>query len=136
MMVRQAECSCGKLRVICHGEPSKVSICHCDNCRRRTGSAFGISAFFTREAVQIEGESTLFQRNSDNGFHVDFHFCPACGATVYWEPERKPDMIGVAVGAFADPDYPMPEQSVWHDKRHAWINFPDTMLTRPAPETR
>jgi hypothetical protein len=132
MTIRHARCSCGSLRVSCEGEPVKVSICHCDDCRRRTGSAFGLSAFFPRDRVAVEGPDKLFTRNSDSGFEVVFHFCPQCGSTVCWEPTRKPDLIGVAVGAFADPSYPMPDQSVCDEKRHSWIAFPASMAKRAA----
>jgi len=38
-----------------------------------------------------------------------------------------PDLIGIAVGAFADPDFPVPEQSVWTQDKHRWIELPDSM---------
>jgi hypothetical protein len=128
--MKQARCSCGKLRVSCEGAPSGVSICHCDACRRRTGSAFGIAAFYPRHAVRIEGAARAFTRDSDSGHAVTFHFCPDCGSTIWWEPARKPDMIGIGIGAFADPDYPMPDQSVSDARRYGWIAFPDAMAKR------
>jgi hypothetical protein len=130
MESRRASCNCGQLSVECEGVAAKVSICHCDDCRRRTGSAFGISAFFPRDRVAIAGASTLSRRGSGHGAAIDFHFCPHCGSTVYWEPARKPDLIGVAVGAFADPSYPAPDQSVWDAKRHFWVTFPAAVATR------
>jgi hypothetical protein len=130
MSERVAQCSCGRLRAVCGGSPDKVSICHCNECRRRTGSAFGIAAFYPRARVRIEGADKTFRRNSDSGFPVVFHFCPDCGASIFWEPSRKPDMIGVAVGAFADPSFPMPDQSVSDEMRHDWIAFPESMATR------
>jgi hypothetical protein len=54
-------------------------------------------------------------------FAVNFHFCPLCGSTVFWGPERKPDAVGVAVGSFADPAFPSPSQSVYDERRHAWV---------------
>lgn len=129
-IVRQAECSCGQLRVRCRGDSSKVSICHCDACRRRTGSAFGISALYLRSNVAITGESRDFTRNSDAGFPVTLHFCPHCGSTVYWESSRKPDMFGIGIGAFADPAFPMPAQSIVDARRYDWITFPDSMVRR------
>ena len=128
--MKEAQCSCGKLSVLCEGEPAMVSICHCDACRRRTGSAFGIAAFYPRAAVRIEGERRAFTRDSDAGHAVTFHFCPDCGSTLYWEPSRKPDMIGVGIGAFADPDYPMPDQSVSDGRRYSWVQFPEAMKRR------
>lgn len=121
---RIARCACGALRVRCTGDPSLVSLCHCLECQRRTGGPFGVAAFFARDAVTSDGASRVFRRPSDSGHDVTFHFCPQCGSTVYWLPERKPGVIAVAVGAFADPDFPPPTQAVYAQRRHHWIPIP------------
>jgi len=123
MTTRTASCSCGQLSISCRGEPQLVSLCHCRACQKRTGSAYGIAAFFERGATEARGRAGLYTRPSDSGHAVAFHFCPDCGSTVFWEPERKPDMIAVAVGCFADPSFPAPTQSVWDDQRHPWVTF-------------
>jgi hypothetical protein len=122
-----AACACGQLELRCQGEPRRVSLCHCLDCQRRTGSAFSIAAFFERGAVLVQGATKTFTRPSASGKPVTFHFCPECGSSVFWEPERLPDLIGVAVGAFADPAFPAPEQSVWTDFKHGWIGLPAGM---------
>lgn len=119
--MRLATCSCGTLQVRCSTGPDLVSVCHCTACQKRTGSPFGIAAFFRRKAVHVDGVSTRFRRSSDTGFDVIFHFCATCGSTVFWEPTRKPDMIAVAVGAFADPQFPGPAQEVYTETRHGWV---------------
>lgn len=124
--VRIAACACGQLRAACAGEPLLVSLCHCLDCQRRTGSAFGIAAFYRRAVVTIEGEASTCTRRGDSGFALRFHFCPACGSTVFWEPERRPDDVAVAVGAFADPDFPGPQKAVFGHRRHAWAVVPGT----------
>jgi hypothetical protein len=121
MAKRTVTCACGQLRAACEGEPAKVSLCHCLDCQRRTGSTFGIAAFYSRDAIQTEGTSRSYRRKADSGFSVQFHFCPVCGSTVFWEPERKPDAIAVAVGCFGDPMFPAPSQSVYDEQRHAWV---------------
>lgn len=121
-MTRIATCACGNLRVTCAGEPAKVSLCHCLACQKRTGSAYGIAAFFSREDVRVDGPSRSYERQSDRGFPVRFHFCPDCGSTVFWEPQRKPDAVAVGVGSFADPTFPAPTQSVYGEYRHAWVS--------------
>jgi hypothetical protein len=40
-ITRHAPCSCGRLRVEVDGEPARISVCHCLECQRRTGTAFG-----------------------------------------------------------------------------------------------
>src|SRR5215472_6612582 len=108
MPKRLASCSCGQLKVTCEGEPARVSICHCLACQRRTGSAFGIQARFPREHVgSIEGRESRWVRVGDEGGRITFHFCPDCGATVYYECEDfMPGFLAVPVGAFADPSFP------------------------------
>jgi hypothetical protein len=86
---------------------------------------YGIAAFFLRGKTSAEGQASTYKRSSDDGHRVTFHFCPKCGSTVFWEPERKPDAVAVAVGAFADPSFPAPTQSVWNERRHQWVAFPN-----------
>jgi hypothetical protein len=42
---------------------------------------------------------------------------------VYWELDLRPDHVGVAVGAFCDPDFPKPQRAVWDCRRHAWVDL-------------
>ncbi len=119
--IRTAACSCGQLNLQCRGEPTSVSLCHCRDCQRRTGSAFGIAAFFPAMAVEVDGESRRFARSSTDGFDFEFHFCPNCGSTIYWMTTRKSGQVAVAAGAFADPGFPPPEQCVFEQQRHPWV---------------
>lgn len=98
-----------------------MSLCNCLECQRRTGSVCGVAAFFLRDAVAIGGISSVYRRSSDKGTEIIFHFCGTCGSTVYWEPQRKPDSIAVAVGCFAEPSFPRPSQSVFEEHKHAWF---------------
>ncbi|MEX0590771.1 MAG: GFA family protein [Xanthobacteraceae bacterium] len=106
MKTRVASCACGQLSVSCDGDPLTVSLCHCLACQRRTGSIYGIAAFFACSDVKVAGEASDYSRPSDSGQPVTFHFCPRCGSTVFWEPARNPDLVAVAVGAFGDPSFP------------------------------
>jgi hypothetical protein len=108
-------------------------MCHCRDCQRRTGSLFSIAAFYDREAVTlVSGMTQSFVRDSITGKRVAFHFCPDCGSSVFWEPERMPQLIGVAVGAFADASFPMPEQAVFTSEKHGWLDLPEEMITYPV----
>jgi hypothetical protein len=134
---RIAHCCCGALRAEVTGEPPRVAICHCMECQRRTGSAFGVVAFFPKDQVRTEGRSKVYVRSSDSGRKVEFHFCPDCGTSVFWYAEFRPDHVGIAVGAFADPLMP-PTASVWEATRHPWVAFDhpiDRFTDQSAPIT-
>jgi hypothetical protein len=116
-----ASCSCGQLRLTCVGDPVRISICHCLECQKRTGSVFATQARFPRGQVAVEGPSTTWARRGDSGGAVTFHFCPTCGATLFWEPDTMPGFVSVATGAFADPSFPPPHVSVYEERRHSWV---------------
>lgn len=125
MSRRVASCSCGKLTARVEGDPVRISVCHCLACQRRTGSVFGTQARFPEQAVSIEGPSTEYCRVGDAGGTVRFHFCPACGATVFYRLDAIPGVIAIPVGAFADPGFPAPRVSVYSGRRHGWVRLPD-----------
>jgi hypothetical protein len=109
------------LRLIRQGDPVRVSMCHCLECQRRTGSTFGVQAWFPREQVRlVTGADKRYAREADSGRVVTFYFCPECGSTVFWEPAQRPDLIAVAVGMFAAPDFERPSLSVWERRQHPW----------------
>jgi len=83
---------------------------------------FSNQAWFERDQVtSITGNSTTFTRVADSGRSLTFQFCPVCGSTVYFEAERFPGLVAIAVGSFADPDFPAPRHSVWESRRHRWV---------------
>ena len=138
--VRFARCHCGSLSLKCSGEPTKVSMCHCEDCQRRTGSAFSIAAFFERGSVErVSGGATTFTRGSASGHPVAFHFCPNCGTSILWESDRAPETCGIAAGCFADLDFPAPGSSVYEEAMHSWLALPsvaehyDQALSPPPP---
>jgi hypothetical protein len=129
---REAACTCGQLRIRLTGDPRLVSSRHCLACQRRTGAIFGSTSFFRRDqVVSIQGERRAFRRQADSGTWLTFQFCPNCGSTVFWESERLADLVSVAVGAFADPNFPAPVRTVWAKTKHAWLAFPEDIPVHP-----
>ena len=118
-----ARCSCGALTLTLP-EPSRLVVaCHCLECQRRTGAPFGVGAFYPADAVVVSGISKEFTRDAASGGKVHNYFCPNCGSTIYWRADNLPSMIGVAVGAFADPNYPAPVRSVFELTKHGWVQM-------------
>ncbi len=124
MATREAACSCGQLKLVVEGDPSRVPVCHCLACQRRTGSAFGVQARYPCDRVEVIGSSHEYTRISDDGGRAAFSFCPECGAIVYYKIAAAPEVVAVPVGAFADPSFPPPSFSVWEERKHAWVSMP------------
>ncbi len=121
MVVRTATCRCGQLSASCEGEPVRVSVCHCLECQKRSGSAFATQARWPDVQVTVSGESVVWERVADSGHRVTYRFCPVCGSTLAYVIEGWPGVTAIPVGAFADPNFPEPRFSVYEHRKHSWI---------------
>ena len=131
----RAVCSCGQLGITAVGDPDLVIACSCIACQRRTGSPFGVGAYFRRTSVSTEGEAKVYTRVADSGLTVSIRFCPECGNSVYWDAELRPEHTGVAVGCFGKPGFVEPARVVWNESKHPWVRFPNGLpvFDRGAP---
>jgi hypothetical protein len=108
-MSRIAKCSCGALSVTVTGEPESVVACHCIECQRRTGSVFGIGAYYSEANIAVTGTPKTYTRATDAGFEFVTRFCAVCGTSLFWTSGKNPGRVGVAVGAFEDPSFTPPD---------------------------
>jgi hypothetical protein len=123
-MTRRAACSCGQLNLTIEGEPSRIAMCHCLQCQRRTGAVTSNQARFRLDQISFAGKASAWTRKADSGNALTFHFCATCGSTVYWENAGFPGHVTVAIGNFADPTFPAPTIAVWEETRHPWLVLP------------
>lgn len=127
-MTRKASCCCGASSVDVEGEPILNAICHCANCKRRTGSAFSWSTYFADE--RVVGRSGDFGVYEIAGANPQRRwFCALCGSTLLWKVARRPAETGVAGGCFADPPLPAPSATVSNDGRCTWLDLPGQWRT-------
>ena len=122
-VTRIATCRCGQLSVTCTGEPVRVSVCHCYDCQQRSGSAFAAKARFSVDVVTFNGDAKRYEHVADSGNTADFHFCPTCGSTLWFQARPHLDLISVPIGNFADKDFPAPSVSIYEKRMHPWVTI-------------
>ena len=121
----QARCCCGSLTLGVTGAPVMNAICHCDDCKRRTGAAFGWSVYFLDAAVsQPQGEARTYAFDAASG-RQERSFCPNCGSTVFWRSAAFGGLTGVAGGCLPPDEVGEPNISGTDPKRCAWITLPE-----------
>ena len=101
----------------------RVSVCHCRECQRRTGSAFASQARFAASSVTITGESREFVRTADSGNTATYRFCPACGSTIAYSIDAWPEVVAIPLGAFAGTELPAPGYSVYESRKLSWVEI-------------
>ena len=128
-MMRKASCCCGACTFEVEGEPTLNAVCHCNNCKKRTGSAFGWSAYFPDERIHARrGALQVYQLTGDN--RGKRWFCPTCGTTMIWDGGAfMPGQTGFAGGCFADTPLGEPNFTASEASRCAWIELPKSWGT-------
>jgi hypothetical protein len=104
-MSRTAICCCGACSIEVEGEPVLSALCHCTNCTRRTGSAFGRSVYFADEQV-VPRDGDLRAYDIAAVGPQRRWFCGKCGSTLFWKAAARPDQTGIAGGCFASLEAP------------------------------
>ena len=102
--IHDGGCQCGQLRYRVEGKPVKAAVCHCRYCQTRTGSAFGVSAYFPREKVSVSGNVKDYSFTTESGRSFTTHFCPTCGTHLVTRLPDRPAVV-VKVGTLDDPSF-------------------------------
>lgn len=125
-MNRIAECCCGQLTIEVSGEPEMHGICHCDNCKKRTGSAFGVSTYFKNtQVVGKSGKANCYALyNAEQNHDQERFFCSVCGTTVFWLVSTMPHLTGIAGGCFVKSPLTEPTYSANQSNKCSWLNIP------------
>jgi len=102
-------CLCGDVRLVARGEPDRVGVCHCLDCRKHHGALFFAAAIFPAAAVTLTGETHEYRGRN---------FCPRCGSSVF---SRSGDEVEVHLGALDAPSQFTPTYELWTVRREAWL---------------
>lgn len=104
-------CVCGRVRYSVKGDPLRVGICHCTDCRRTSGSAFTFYAIWPLPVFSGEGTTSSYKGRS---------FCPACGSRMFSLNETEAEIM---VGTLDDaPSEQVPQYELWTPRREPWLH--------------
>src|ERR1700675_354978 len=98
-------CQCGSVRFVLTTEPIRLGTCHCRECQRQSGSAFGMFMPVKKDSLTVTGLTKQVTRIADSGNEVMGVFCPESGVRIYHilksaqdVPSPKPGPLDAASG--------------------------------------
>lgn len=113
MAIITGGCVCGKVRFEAEGEPDRVGICHCLDCRKFHGALFYAAAIYPDTQVRMTGEAQLYEGR---------YFCPNCGSRVF---NRSGGEVELNLGSLDDINVFQPSYELWTMRREGWLpEFP------------
>jgi hypothetical protein len=108
--------------------------CHCKECQRQSGSAFGMSMLVKEASLTVTGPTKRFTRITGSGYENTGVFCPECGVRIYHMPGYAKDVLVLKPGTLDDTSWLRPSHFVWMKSAQGWVAVPDgvkTMETQP-----
>ena len=119
-------CLCGAIRYEVTSDPVRAAHCHCDDCRRATGSSFATNVFVKEDdLVILQGTPGSYQHSSDSGATMTKEFCRDCGSQLFGFGSRGQGMKSVKVGSIDDAISVRPTIEVFVSRALPFIRLSD-----------
>ena len=121
---REGGCQCGAIRYRIDGAPLGLAVCHCTECQRQSGSAFGMSLLVPAAALRLTaGTLNSFAVKCDSGRTKTCTFCPACGTRIYHQTNAA--AMSIKAGTLDDTSDLAPSAHYWTKRKQQWVVIPD-----------
>ena len=130
-------CQCGALAYEAEVNPERVSICHCSDCQKLSGSAFVVYAVAREENFRLTaGRLEIYLKQADSGNERQLAFCPVCSALIYSTSAGEgPRYLALRVGTIRQRAELPPKSQIWWGSALPWVKEligRDNMPTRDA----
>ena len=123
---KEGGCQCGAVRYRIEAEPLGLVACHCTECQRLSGSAFGMSLAVPKDSFRLlSGELKTFTRSCDSGRTLDCSFCPNCGTRIHHAGAFAEAALTVKPGTLDDTSWLAPEMHIWTKSKQPWVPIPE-----------
>ena len=127
-------CICGKVRYRVSDMPLAVFACHCNNCKRRTGSSFSLSMLTLRkDFAQISGETIWCDVPGGSGAMHRQQICRTCLTRTHSEMLAYLEVINVRPGTLDAPEMVMPVAQTWTSLALPWALLPNVQCFEENP---
>lgn len=120
--VHEGGCLCGRVRYAVSGAPAWVAHCHCQSCRRATGTVMASFAGFLKPRYAVvQGVPGAVQSSPG----VRRRFCPDCGTPLTYEAERWPEETHIHLATLDQPAAFWPTSHVFTAEAMPWLKLDD-----------
>ena len=113
MSIFTGSCLCGSVNYKSNSGPLVIQNCHCDQCRKATGSVYLTNLFIKEENFEITGEVNNYTHLSDAGNSMTKYFCPKCGSQVFGKNSGRPGIITIRAGTVNEKDIIKPIRNLF-----------------------
>ena len=122
----QGRCLCGQIEYEYAGELGPIAMCHCSQCRRAQGTAFGTNSPIQAAAFRfVSGRDLVREFESTPG--KKRAFCRECGSPLYSRLDSKPELLRLRIGTLTTPVDTRPAYHIYAGSAADWYEFTDEL---------
>ena len=116
-------CFCGHVTYRATVDPAQVFICHCTDCQRHSGTAYGVVVGVEAgQFQQLSGVLKTYDKIADSGTVRVLAFCPECGTRIHATSAGEPDgFMGLRLGTVDQRDRLPPTAQVFCRSALGWV---------------
>jgi hypothetical protein len=132
--VFQGGCQCGSVRYRYEGEVLNIFACHCMECQKQSGSAFGMGLWVEASGLErLSGTLLKWTRHLPTGEDMVCEFCDQCGTRVFHVSEsyRAKGIVSIKPGTIDDTSWIQPRAQIWLERTQPWLAIEPGSVTYP-----
>ena len=122
------ECNCSAVTYKIRSKSLLTYVCHCGNCQKRSGSAFGMGMIIPIDDIEIQGKLSCWERISDVGNRNPRYSCAVCGNVIYGLGAYTPGFAKLMPGTLRDTSEIRPDVHIWVSRAQKWVSIPTDIL--------
>jgi len=115
-------CQCGAVRYTLSEPPLGIWACHCNLCRKQSGSAFGLSMGVSIEGLVFTADQpAVWTRQAESGHTLDCLFCATCGSRIIHRRHDNGGRQTLKPGTLDDTSWVVPGRHFFTDFALDWV---------------
>ncbi len=120
-------CHCGELTFEAEIDPEMVTVCHCTDCQKMSGTAFRTVIRAAEENFSLlNGTPKTYVKMAESGAKREMAFCANCGTQIYGTSVGAgPKIYGIRVGTIRQSHHLAPKQQIWTRSAQPWLSGMD-----------
>ena len=131
-----ASCLCGAVKMVCGNPTGTGSYCHCEDCRKSTGSAFSVAIPFQADQFRLlRGKVGSFTKQAESGNELTRNFCLECGTPVFGTSPQHPGLVYVKAVSLNDQSLGQPTHQSWCQSKVTWSEIDEDIPSHPKGRT-
>jgi len=121
-MLIDGRCHCGLITFTADADPSRVVVCHCDDCQILSGAPLRAVIVVPVDKFHLVGEPRRYVKVAQSGNRRVQAFCPECGTSLFAAAEENPASVNVRLGCISQRAELKPSIQIWTRSSLPWLH--------------